>query len=118
MGALDAEIRQLNQILVTASEQAGPVRVTRPRRAKFQTQTPEIKQAIQNKKRAFKKRKLANRPNDVDNILVINKKLATSYLRRFCIVKSAHCQEQARQQILDAKSSDMYLSYGTESIIY
>ena len=111
LGALDAEIRQLNQILVKASEQAGPVRVMRPRKAKLQTWTPEIKQAIQNKKRAFKEWKLANRPNDVGNTLVINKKLATSYLRRLCRVESAHCREQARQQILDAKSSDMKLFY-------
>ena len=43
LGALDAEIRQLNQILVKASEQAGPVRVMRSRKAKLQTLTPEIK---------------------------------------------------------------------------
>ena len=111
LGALGAEICQLNQILVKASEQAGPVRVMRPRRAKLQTWTLEIKQAIQNKKKAFKEWKLANRPNDVGNTLLINKKLATFYLRRLCRVESAHCREQARQQILDAKSSDMKLFY-------
>ena len=34
LGALDADIHQLNQSLVKASDQAGPVRVMRPRRAK------------------------------------------------------------------------------------
>ena len=34
LGALDADIHRLNQILVKASDQAGPVRVMRPRRAK------------------------------------------------------------------------------------
>ena len=111
LGALDAEIRKLNQILVKASEHAGPVRVVKPRRAKLKTWTPEIKQAIQIKKRAFKKWKLASRPNDAGNMLVMNKKLTTSYLRRLCRVESARCREQTRKQILDAKSSDMKLFY-------
>ena len=73
LGALDAEIRKLNQVLVKASEQSGPTRVAKPRRAKLKTWTPEIKQAIQNKKRAFKEWKLASRPNEAGNILVLNK---------------------------------------------
>ena len=31
LGALDAEIRKLNQVLVKASEQSGPTRVAKPR---------------------------------------------------------------------------------------
>ena len=111
LGALDAEIRKLNQILVKAFEHAGPARVVTPRRAKLKTWTPEIKQAIQNKKRAFKEWKLASRPNDIGNMLIMNKKLTTSNLRRPCRVESARCSEQIRQQILNAKSSDMKLFY-------
>ena len=69
--------------------------------------TPEIKQAIQNKKRAFKEWKLASRPNESGNILVLNKKLSSSYLRRLCRIESARAREHTRQQILDAKSTDM-----------
>ena len=107
LGALDAEIRKLNQVLVKASEQSGPTRVAKPRRAKLKTWTPEIKQAIQNKKRAFKEWKLASRPNKAGNILVLNKKLTSSYLRRLCRIESARAREHTRQQILDAKSTDM-----------
>ena len=107
LGALDAEIRKLNQVLVKASEQSGPTRVAKPRKAKLKTWTQEIKQAIQNKKRAFKEWKLASRPNEAGNILVLNKKLSSSYLRRLCRIESARAREHTRQQILDAKSTDM-----------
>ena len=111
LGGLDAEIRKLNQILVKASEQSGHTRVAKPRRAKLKTWTPEIKQAIQNKKRAFKEWKLASRPNEAGNILVLNKKLSSSYFRRLCRIESARAREHTRQQILDAKSTDMKTFY-------
>ena len=107
LGALDSEIRKLNQVLVQASEQSGPVCVAKHRRAKLETWTPEIKQDIQIKKIAFKQWKLASRPNEAGNILVLNKKLYSSYLRRLCRIESARAREHTRQQILDAKSTNM-----------
>ena len=107
LAALDSEIRKLDQVLVKASKQSEPVREAKPRRAKLKTWTSEIKQAIQNKKRAFEEWKLASRPNEAGNILVLNKKLSSSYLRRLCRIESARAREHTRQQILDAKSADM-----------
>ena len=52
----------------------------KPRRAQLKTWTPEIKQAIQNKKRAFKEWKLASRPNEPGNTLVMNKKLIDNFI--------------------------------------
>ncbi|MCG7876962.1 MAG: hypothetical protein N0C90_11600, partial [Candidatus Thiodiazotropha endolucinida] len=111
LGALDAEISVLNRILVGASEKAGPTRIRRPRKAKLKTWNEDIKQAIQSKKRAFMEWKMADRPNDCSNILVQNKKLTTTYLRRVCRIEAATRREQERQQILDAKSADMKQFY-------
>ena len=111
LGALDAEICKLNKILVEAAEKAGPTRVKRPRKAKLKTWNDDIKQAVQSKKRAFMEWKLADRPNDPGDILVQNKKLTTTYLRRLCRIEAAACRENERQQILDAKSADMKQFY-------
>ena len=50
LGALDAEICKLNQMLVKASEHAGPVQVVKPPKAKLKTWTTKIKQAVQSEK--------------------------------------------------------------------
>ena len=60
---------------------------------------------------AFKEWKIANRHNDSSYVLVLNKKVTTPYLGRLCRFESAKSREQSRQQILNAKSSDMKLFY-------
>ena len=47
--------------------------------------------------------------NDSSNIFVINKKLATCYLRKLCRIESAKAKERTRQEILDARTSDTRL---------
>ena len=54
LGALDAEICKLNQILVKAPEHAGPVQVVKLRKAKLKTWTTKIKQAVQRKGRPLR----------------------------------------------------------------
>ena len=53
LASLDCEIRKLNDILVTTTETHGPKKVRRHRKAKLKVYSPEIKQAIRNKKRSF-----------------------------------------------------------------
>lgn len=95
--------------MVKAARSQGPQQQKRQRKAKLVTWTPEIKQAIRNKKTAFHEWKKANCPDNPQNALVINKKLTTSYLRRMCRIEAAKKKEDTRQMLLDAKTSDTRL---------
>ena len=81
------------------------------RKAKLRTWTPEIQQAVKDKKCAFKQWKNGNRPEDSSKPLVISKKLTTIHLRRLCRVESARSRQQSRQELLHAKAGDKKTFY-------
>ena len=95
--------------MVKAARSQGPQQQQRQRKAKLVTWTPEIKQAVRNKKKAFYEWKKANRPDNLQNTWLINKKLTTSYLRKLCRIEAAKSKEETRQTILDARTSDTRL---------
>ena len=95
--------------MVKAAGSQGPQQQQRQRKAKLVTWTPEIKQAVRNKKKAFYEWKKANRPDNPQNTWLINKKLTTSYLRKLCRIEAAKSKEETRQTILDARTSDTWL---------
>ena len=81
---LDLQITKLNEIVVKAARSQGPQQQQRQRKAKLVTWTPEIKQAVRNKKKAFYEWKKTNRPDNPQNTWLINIKLTASYLRKLC----------------------------------
>ena len=104
--ALDIQVRQINDALVQAAEEVRPKTVKRHRKARLNVWTQEIKEALSAKKKAFWEWKQNNRPNHEGNVFVTNKKLTTRYLRKLCRMESANVRGAARQQILDARTSD------------
>ena len=109
LGVLDSEIRRLNEILIGSAEDHAPKKLKRHRKAKLKVYSPEIKQAIKEKKKAFWRWKEGNRPGDEGDVLVINKKLTIKYLRKLCRMEAACVREQLRQEILEARSTDTKL---------
>ena len=105
------EVRKLNEILVESAEELAPRKPRQHRKAKLKVYSPEIKQAITDKKQAFWQWKKAHRPNEEGDILVINKKLTTKYLRKLCRMEAARVREHNPQEILETKSSDTKLFY-------
>ena len=85
--------------------------VRRVRRAKLRTWTPEIQQAVKDKKLAFKHWKDGDRPVEPENPLVLNKKSSTKQLRRQCRIESARSREDSRNALLEAKAGDKKLFY-------
>ena len=71
--SLDTKIRKLNEILVDTTASMLPQRDKPLRKPKLKVWTPAIKRAVGEKK-AFWLWKCADRPDDVENRLVINKK--------------------------------------------
>ena len=104
--ALDIQVSQINDALVQATEEVRPKTVKRHRKARLNVWTQEIKEALSDKKKAFWEWKQNNRPNHEGNVFVTNKKLTTRYLRKLCRMESANVRGAARQQILDARTSD------------
>ena len=103
LGSLDCEVRKLNDILVRSAKPLG-TDIAKPRRKpKLKTWTPEIQQAIKDKKQAFGRWKEEGRPDSKDHWLLVNKKVTTSNLRKLCRIESARQRQNARQEILDAK---------------
>ena len=111
LGVLDSEIRRLNENLIGSAEDHAPKKLKRHRKAKLKVCAPEIKQAIKEKKKAFCRWKEGNRPGDEGDVLVINKKLTTKYLRKLCRMEAACVREQLRQEILEARSIDTKLCH-------
>ena len=110
-GALDVRVQKFNEILVQAAQEVNPKPVKRHRKARLKVWTPEIQDALRAKKQAFYEWKQNNKPNQKDNLLVINKKLTTGHLRKLCRIESARIREAARQEILDTRYTDSKLFY-------
>ena len=89
LGAIDCGIRKLNDVLVSTAETPAPRKVRHHRMARLNVYSPEIKQAIRKKKEAIWQRKRGNRPTDSGDVLVANKKLTTSHIRKLCRIESA-----------------------------
>ena len=104
--ALDIQDRQINDALVQAAEEVRPKTVKRHRKACLNVWTQEIKEALSAKKKEFWEWKQNNRPNHEGNVFVTNKRLTTRYLKKLCRMESANVRGAARQQILDARTSD------------
>ena len=104
--ALDIHVRQINDALVKAAEEVRSKTVKRHRKARLNMWTQEIKEALSSKQKTFWEWKQNNRPNHEGNVFVTNKKLTTRYLRKLCRMESSNIKGAARQQILDARSSD------------
>ncbi|MCG7868271.1 MAG: reverse transcriptase family protein, partial [Candidatus Thiodiazotropha taylori] len=105
-GSLDIKIQKLNGILVKEASDMLPSKAKSKKKPKLVVWNPEIKQAIQEKKKAFWKWKNENRPKATDNELLIAKKITTQNLRRACRMESARQREVKRQEILNAKFED------------
>ncbi|MES9972510.1 MAG: hypothetical protein ABW092_20945, partial [Candidatus Thiodiazotropha sp.] len=84
-------------------------RFRRHRKAKLTVYTPAIKEAIRNKKNAFRKWKDGGRPQEPSDTLLKNKKSTTKELRRACRVANAQIYHDQKQEIMEAKSSDTAL---------
>ena len=92
LGELDCKIRKLNDILVSIyvyDRNSCSAKVRRHRMARLKNYSPAIKQAIREKKEAFWQWKRGNRPTASGDVLVANKKLTTSHLRKLCRIESA-----------------------------
>ncbi len=81
--------------------------VKRAKKAKLAVWSTEIRTAIYNKKEAFYAWKCGGKPTDKTNGLVVNKKNTTKNLRKICRLEHSEVKRKERQEILDAKSSDM-----------
>ena len=106
---LDVQVQKINDILVQATDEVRPKPVKRHRKARLNVWTAEIGLAVSAKKKAFWEWKQNNRPDQSDNVFVVNKKTTTKRLRKLCRVESAKARGADRQQILDAKSNDTKL---------
>ena len=89
---------------------AAPVKkIRRHRKAKLTVYTPAIKEAIRNKKKAFRDWKDGGRPQETSDTLLMNKKSTTKQLRKACRIENAQLYQKQKQEIMDAKSSDTAL---------
>lgn len=111
VAGLEMAVTKLNDILKTSAEAAVPKKLRRIRRAKLKTWTPEIQTALAAKKRAFHEWKVNGRSRNETDQTVINKKLTTKELRRTCRIENAMKYNETKQEILDARSSNMNLFY-------
>ena len=107
LGVLDNEISKLTDVLLAAATKSAPTVKKRRRKAKLAVWSSDVQKAVREKKEAFWKWKQGNRPIEADHHLLINKKLATSNLRKICRFETA--REKTRQEILDAKAEDSKL---------
>ena len=106
---LDVQVQKINNILVQATDEVRSKPVKRHRKARLNVWTAEIGLSVSAKKKAFWEWKQNNRPDQSDNVFVVNKKTATKRLRKLCRVESAKARGADRQQILDARSNDTKL---------
>ena len=109
LGVLDNEISKLTDVLLAAATKSAPTVKKRRRKAKLAVWSSDVQKAVREKKEAFWKWKQGNRPIEADHYLLINKKLATSNLRKICRFETARAREKTRQEILDAKAEDSKL---------
>ena len=75
LDTLDMQVRKINDILVQAANEARPKSVKRHRKARLTVWTPAMKDAVNAKKKAFWEWKHNNKPNQKDNVFVVNKKV-------------------------------------------
>ena len=108
---MEKAVRMINKVLTECAEESAPKRQRRARKAKLRTWTPEIRNAITNKKKAFYLWKSAGKPKDDGNELLKQKTTTTKELRRLCRKDNAHQYMQDKQEILDAKGHDSALFY-------
>ena len=106
---LDVQVQKINDILVQATDEARPKPVKQRRKARLNVWMAEIGLAVSAKKKAFWEWKQNNRPDQSDNVFVVNEKTTTKCLRKLCRVESAKARGADSQQILDAKSNDTKL---------
>ena len=98
-----------SQMFLVAATKSAPTVKKRRRKAKLAVWSSDVQKAVREKKEAFWKWKQGNRPIEADHHLLINKKLATSNLRRICRFETAMAREKTRQEILVAKAEDSKL---------
>ena len=79
---LEKAATSVNYVLAKFADDAAPRQQRRARKAKLRAWTPEIKAAITGKKDAFYCWKVAGRPQDGGNHLLIQKRLTTKVLRQ------------------------------------
>ena len=68
-------MQKVNEVLEKCAQGPAPIKnVKRHCKAKLTMYTPAIKEAVQNKKKAFKDWKVGRRPQKESDMLLINKK--------------------------------------------
>ncbi|CAG2210036.1 unnamed protein product [Mytilus edulis] len=72
---------------------------------KLQVMTPEIRQAITDKKNAYYDWKQNNRPNDPNNQWLQKKKVTTCNLRKECRLTLAKQQLERKSELINAKNT-------------
>ena len=87
---MEKAVRVLNKVLTECAEESAPKRKRRARKAKLRTWTPEIRNAITIKKKAFHQWKTAGKPKNEGNQLLTQKTVTTKELRRLCRKENAH----------------------------
>ena len=111
LGALDSTIHMVTDVLVSSAKEAGPQLRRQRQRKRLEVWSPEIRQAVEDKQRAFRAWKAGQRPRDKNHHLVISRKLTTVNLRKLCRIEAAKNREQQRQEILDARAGDDQMFY-------
>ncbi|VDH96186.1 Hypothetical predicted protein [Mytilus galloprovincialis] len=106
---LDQAFDELNKILSDTISKIAPRKLKGKKRKKLQVMNDEILQAVKRKKTAFYIWKQHGRPTEPGNFYLKEKTITTYDLRKLCRKEQALERINARQQILDAKSSDTAL---------
>ncbi|CAG2203169.1 unnamed protein product [Mytilus edulis] len=101
----------LNQLLSKAASTSGPSKQIRKKKPKLQVMTPEIRQAITDKKNAYYDWKQNNRPNDPNNQWLQKKKVTTCNLRKECRLTLAKQQLERKSELINAKSNNSNLFF-------
>lgn len=101
----------INSILVEAATKSAPPYKTKRKKPKLQIRTPEIVESIKKKKQAQKNWRNNGRPRDPVNQLFIQRKQTTIDLRRECRLAIAKQRMIEREEIMNARQTDMKTFY-------
>ncbi|CAC5421427.1 unnamed protein product [Mytilus coruscus] len=108
---LDQAFDELTKIISDTTLKIAPRKRKDKKKKKLPLMNEEILQAVKRKKTAFFVWKQHGRPKEPGNFYLKEKTITTYDLRKLCRKEQALERINARQQILDAKSSDTALFY-------
>ena len=107
---LEKAVTSVNYVLVKCTDDAAPRQQHRARKAKLRAWTPVIKAAVTVKKDASYCWKVAGRPQDGGNHLLIQKRLTTKVLRQLFRKENAQQYINDKREIIGAKTYLLHYS--------